>query len=102
MLAYSVFAAATPSPTPTMNVDPDTVTPGPIGFIAIVVVVVLVVFLIWDMQRRIRRTRYRDEVREELDAEQLAQKQGRAAEYESDVDDTNLDADDDSDPTDRR
>ena len=63
----------TPMPTPSMTVAPEAVTPGFIGFAVIVVVVVAVILLIWDMNRRIRRVRYREEVREELDAEQAAQ-----------------------------
>jgi hypothetical protein len=62
----------TPMPTPSMTVDPVSVTPGFIGFAAIVMVVLAVILLIWDMNRRIRRVRYREEVREELDAEEAA------------------------------
>jgi len=65
--------ADTPMPTPSMTVDPNSVTPGPIGFAVIVLIVIAVALLIWDMNRRVRRVRYRDEVREELDAEQAAQ-----------------------------
>ncbi|MDR6865616.1 hypothetical protein J2Y69_000198 [Microbacterium resistens] len=74
MIDALLRAAVSPSPTPT--VDPELVTPGPIGFGIMAVLVVGVVLLIWDMQRRIRRVRYREEVRAELDAEELA---GRAA-----------------------
>jgi hypothetical protein len=62
----------TPMPTPSMTVDPVSVTPGFVGFAVIVVIVIAVILLIWDMNRRIRRVRYRDEVREELDAEEAA------------------------------
>ncbi|AZS41183.1 MULTISPECIES: hypothetical protein [Microbacterium] len=62
----------TPMPTPSMTVDPVSVTPGFVGFAAIVVVVIAVILLIWDMNRRIRRVRYREEVRDELDAEEAA------------------------------
>ena len=66
--AIAVFAASpTPSPSPT-GPNPDTVSPGPWGFVAIAFIAVVVVVLIWDMMRRIRRARYRDQVREELDA----------------------------------
>ena len=67
------FGENTPMPTPTMTVDPDLVTPGFVGFAAVALLVVVVVLLIWDMNRRIRRVRYREEVREELDAELAAQ-----------------------------
>ncbi|HEX5857103.1 MAG TPA: hypothetical protein VFY91_03245 [Microbacterium sp.] len=80
---------ATPSPVPT--VDPQLVTPGPWGFAAIVFIALAVVFLVWDMQRRVRRTRYREEINEELDAEQAAARQAEAAEEASDVDDQSID-----------
>ena len=79
---------ATPSPVPT--VDPQLVTPGPLGFGAIVFIALAVVFLVWDMQRRIRRTRYREEINDELDAEQAAEKQGGAAAEASEVDDESI------------
>jgi len=69
-----LFETATPMPTPSMTVDPESVTPGPIGFAAIVIVLAAVIFLIWDMNRRVRRVRYREEVRAELDAEEAAQR----------------------------
>ena len=50
--------------------DPSAVDVGPIGFIAIAFVAICVVLLIWDMSRRIRRARIRDEVAAKLDAEQ--------------------------------
>jgi len=62
----------TPMPTPTMTVNPDSVTPGFPGFAIIVIIVAAVVLLVWDMNRRVRRVRYREEVREELDAEEAA------------------------------
>ena len=69
----------TPMPTPSMTVDPVSVTPGFVGFAAIVVVVIAVILLIWDMNRRIRRVRYREEVRDELDAEEAARAEGDIA-----------------------
>lgn len=73
MLAFStLLAAASPEPTPSMTVDPESVTPGAPGFLVIVIIVIAVFLLVWDMQRRIRRTRYRAEVAEQLDAEELA------------------------------
>ena len=67
------LAAMTATPTPTPTVDPNLVTPGPVGFVIVAVIVVFAALLIWDMQRRIRRVRYREEVRAELDAEEAAQ-----------------------------
>jgi len=69
----AILAAAAATPTPTPTVDPNLVTPGPVGFVIVAVVVVFAALLIWDMQRRIRRVRYREEVRAELDAEEAAQ-----------------------------
>jgi len=67
-----LFGETTPMPTPSMTVDPNSVTPGFAGFAMIVLIVAAVVLLIWDMNRRIRRVRYREEVRQELDAEEAA------------------------------
>lgn len=62
--------------------DPNTVTPGVEGFIAIAVVAILVIFLLVDMTRRIRRVRYRGEIRELLEAEQAMIAEGGPAEPE--------------------
>jgi hypothetical protein len=64
-------AVTTPSPTPTAEFDPNTVSPGPLGFIAIFFVAVVVLLLMVDMNRRIRRTRYREEIRARLESEKL-------------------------------
>ncbi|MBZ4485834.1 hypothetical protein LQ938_10370 [Microbacterium sp. cx-55] len=85
------------TPTPTgATVDPDLVTPGPWGFAIMAIVGLAVIALVWDMQRRIRRGRYREEVREELDAEEKAAAQGAAASRASDVDDQDIDPDADN------
>jgi hypothetical protein len=77
-------AVTTPSPTPTAEFDPDTVSPGPIGFIAIFFVAVVVLLLMVDMTRRIRRTRYREEIRGRLEAEKLEADLARDAAPERD------------------
>jgi hypothetical protein len=46
------------------------VTPGVFGFGAIFLIAVVSVLLALDMVRRIRRIRYREEIKEKLDAEQ--------------------------------
>ena len=51
----------------------DLVTPGVIGFFAIFLVAVATVFLGFDLVRRIRRTTYREQIRERLAAEQSEQ-----------------------------
>ena len=58
----SPLLAATPTPSPTFNED--LVTPGPVGFLAIFLLTVATVLLILDMVRRVRRVRYRNELRE--------------------------------------
>jgi cytochrome oxidase assembly protein ShyY1 len=52
-----------------MTVPAESVTPGVAGFLVIALLVIGVFLLVWDMQRRIRRARYRDEVNEQLDRE---------------------------------
>ncbi|MEX1077776.1 MAG: hypothetical protein WED09_01535 [Homoserinimonas sp.] len=52
--------------------DPNSVTPGVIGFVATFLVIIVVVLLVTDMVRRIRRTQYRAEVNQRLDAEAAA------------------------------
>ena len=92
MLPFSwIVSIATPTPTPVVEPDPDLVTPGFLGFAIVAVLVIAVVALVWDMQRRIRRTRYRAEIDAELDAEQQAD----AAVLASDTDDQDVDAADD-------
>jgi hypothetical protein len=49
--------------------DPDTVTPGVAGFLAIAFIALATILLVLDMLRRVRRTRYRGEVREQLERE---------------------------------
>lgn len=66
MTLIDLLAAATPTPAP---LDEDSVTPGWIGFVVIFALAVVTVFLIIDMTRRVRRVRYREEVREKLAAE---------------------------------
>lgn len=63
---------------PPIEVDPNSVTPGVIGFIAIALVTIAAILLIIDMSRRVRRVRYRGEVREQLEAER-AEAELRAA-----------------------
>jgi len=89
---------STPSPSPS-GPPPETVTPGPWGFVAVALIGVAVVFLLWDMMRRIRRGRYRAEVREDLDAEEA---QGRAAAEATQTDAEDVDAADDETPRDTR
>ena len=61
--------------------DPGTVTPGVLGFLAILFVAVATILLVLDMLRRVRRTRYRGEVREQLERERA---EAEAAAHTSD------------------
>lgn len=66
------LANATPSPSPSYGSytgDPDLISPGWIGFAITFLVALATVFLVVDMTRRIRRTRYREEIRARLEAE---------------------------------
>lgn len=68
--------------------DPNSVTPGIWGFVVTFLLMVVVVLLILDMVRRIRRTNYRAQVREQLDAEardaELAEADGQATDAAGD------------------
>lgn len=89
-------AAATPTPSPSPSgVDPTLVTPGPWGFIAVAFIGVAVILLVWDMLRRIRRARYREEIGAELDAELAAEQQADRAVLDSETDDESIDPKDD-------
>ncbi|MEO6825931.1 MAG: hypothetical protein ABI255_06100 [Microbacteriaceae bacterium] len=66
------FLSATPTPSPAPGFNPDTVTPGLVGFLVIFVIAVATILLIVDMNRRIRRTRYRADITAQLDAEERA------------------------------
>ena len=76
--------APTPSPTfGSYNGDEDLVTPTWVGFAVTFAIALATLLLILDMTRRVRRTRYRSEIREKLEAE-------AAAEKSSDVRDPNV------------
>jgi Ni/Fe-hydrogenase subunit HybB-like protein len=62
--------ASTPSPQP--NFDENSVTPTWVGFAATFGVAAVVVLLCIDLVRRVRRVRYRGEIRERLEAERDA------------------------------
>ena len=47
-------------------------TPGVIGFVVTLLVAIGAILLVIDMSRRVRRVRYRGEVRERLEAEQAS------------------------------
>lgn len=66
----NVVLAATPTPAP--DFDPNTVSPGVVGFIVILLIAVVTLLLCFDVVRRIRRTTYRAEIKERLDAELAA------------------------------
>jgi len=54
---------------PPIQVDESLVTPGVVGFVVTLLVAVGAILLILDMMRRVRRVRYRGELRERLDEE---------------------------------
>jgi len=79
--------------------DPNTVTPGVMGFVVTFLVMIAVLLLILDMTRRIRRTNYRAQVQDQLDAEERAEAEG-AAESSDAGEPTAADASDDAAPAD--
>ncbi|MDO9397990.1 MAG: hypothetical protein Q7T71_15700, partial [Herbiconiux sp.] len=56
----------------------DQVTPGIIGFIVTFGVALVTVLLVVDMVRRVRRVTYREQVRDELEAELAEQNAAKA------------------------
>jgi hypothetical protein len=68
-LAAHVHTVLAATPTPTPGFDQTTVTPGVAGFLITFGVAAVVLLLALDMTRRIRRTRYREEIRSKLEAE---------------------------------
>lgn len=67
LLSLLLNATLTPTPVP----DDQYNSPGTIGFLVTFGVAALAVLLIFDMNRRVRNSRYRSEVREKLAQEQL-------------------------------
>ncbi len=69
------------------DLNPDLVTPGVVGFFATFFIAGMTVLLIFDLVRRIRRSRYREEIGLLLDAEVLAANETAAqGEVPSDAD----------------
>jgi HAMP domain-containing protein len=65
------LATPTPTPYPAYTGNENLVTPGVFGFALTAFVAIATVLLLVDMTRRMRRVRYRSEVREQLEAERL-------------------------------
>ena len=64
--------------------DPNSVTPGVIGFAFMAFIAIAMMLLAWDMNRRIRRIKFREEARERIAAEQAeAEASGAAGVSES-------------------
>ncbi|WIB65185.1 hypothetical protein DEI94_12215 [Curtobacterium sp. MCBD17_040] len=86
MTGALVLAAATSPTTPASTVPDVDVTPGVWGFVVIAIVAVATIALVVDMTRRIRRTRYRSEIRERLEAEARGELPGEDADGLGDLD----------------
>lgn len=65
--------------TPPPEFDPTTVTPTPLGFLTIFLIAVAVILLGFDMVRRVRRTTYRAQIAEKLQAEVAAKNAAKDA-----------------------
>jgi hypothetical protein len=63
---------ATPSPAPAFTGNEDLITPGVVGFGVTFLIAVVTVLLLVDMTRRMRRLRYRSEIRQKLEDEAAA------------------------------
>jgi len=79
LLSAVQTATTDPTPYPAYTGNPNLITPGVWGFIAILLVAIATIFLLIDMTRRIRRSRYREEVRIKLEEEQAAKAKADAA-----------------------
>ncbi len=66
----TVLTDTTPTPLPAYEGDVNLITPGVVGFAVTFLIALATVFLLLDMTRRVRRVRYRGEVREQLANEQ--------------------------------
>ena len=66
---YTAIVMLATTPTPQPNFNENSVTPPWVGFAATFAVAAIVVLLCIDMVRRVRRVRYRGEIREQLEAE---------------------------------
>ena len=78
VLRASVWLSqATPSPSapPPFTGDEDSITPTWVGFAFTFAIAAITLFLIIDMVRRVRRVRYRAEIREKLEQEAAASDQ---------------------------
>ncbi len=69
----TVWADSTPTPLPAYEGDVNLITPGVVGFAVTFLIALATVFLLIDMTRRVRRVRYRGEVREQIAIEQAEQ-----------------------------
>jgi H+/gluconate symporter-like permease len=70
LIRFATAVTPTPSPSATAaGIDPELVTPTWVGFAFTFLIAIGTVFLIIDMTRRIRRVRYREEIRERIAAE---------------------------------
>lgn len=65
------------------EIDPNGVTPGVVGFVVTAAVSIASILLILDMNRRMRRLRYRSEAKENIDAEVAVDKLIRETNKES-------------------
>lgn len=73
------YLAHIPLATPSPPFDPNSVTPTWVGFLATFLVAAFTILLMLDLTRRVRRVRYRGEIREKLEAERLAEEAERLA-----------------------
>ncbi|MCB4207950.1 hypothetical protein H9I38_04060 [Arthrobacter sp. UM1] len=63
--APSLLGAASPTPSPAVKAED--VSPGTVGFIVTALLAVVTILLIVSMARKIRRVRYREQVRQEFE-----------------------------------
>lgn len=82
--AWRLAAAGNDGWDPDIQPDANTVTPGVAGFLVMAFVAIAVILLAYDMNRRVRRIKFREEAREKIAAEQAAQEQTGAPDSQHD------------------
>ncbi len=70
------IADPTPTPYPAYTGDENLITPGIIGFAVTACIAIATVLLMVDMTRRMRRLRYREEIRQRIADEGVAESDG--------------------------
>lgn len=78
---WRLAAAGSDGWDPDVEPAPNSVTPGVVGFTIMALLAVAVILLAYDLNRRVRRIKFREEARERIAAEQAAE-EGKGSEHD--------------------